>query len=759
VTYEYRAPERLEDDWESGVLTPPDEIRDELSADVAAVLEASSGGGTVPVQGRVSDYKSWLAASAALEASDAGDEVTVFAPQRANRESAVFKLREFGADLIEHPGRLDLCVWEPWRENVGRVDRSTCESIGCPYYVDSDADVADRTDEALSQHALESGGSVDLGTEDMRRLGEERDFCPAQLYLRARRLDHTDGAVNVATYAKAFTDAVVSEDDPLDSDLLLLDEAHTVAAEPDLVREDVDPRAVASNVASLLEYLDGVAEGWANRHTRELALLEQSVEGWAMRSETEHVEPGGAVAGETLSLSDCFDAVDTVESRLRQSMRRATRSSDWESVQQRAGPFQTAKSVRSFLSSLVEYREGRADFVHSRYTVRGDDVNKMSFRRRADAAEGEDGPGAGVEPDAVYREWQRRGTHPAVAERWGTVLDHYIEEAYQGRRVVAAGGRAGVPMEPLERLKEIAGTDNAVCLSATHNDLSDPTRPADRLRETRHELVTAPLLLRSEGSAREDYDGSESVSPATPWFRSLVEAAADESGDTLAAVPINLTNAQLWEGMPVETLETEDGAVSGVVPNSRGSIGEKGLEEAPVDTVLCGVQAQSPANTARRLVSWWDMIAPRADGPGEVLDTSWRLLAQHVVSGTIQAGGRFRWDATNLLFERPSLVRLAGFECREATPDDGGFAGALARLHAEADREWADRRAAARAAKTARYLAGADRKTPSTRQMQTEYARIYDTDEKTARRALAEALDRGELAAEAADGGRRYKPT
>lgn len=736
MVYEYSAPQALEDDWLDGRKTPPEEMREELSEHIDSVVAAAeSSTRLMPVEGRVSDYKSWLAAASAERLSSEGFEVTMFSPQRENRRSAVEKLRLFGADFVEHPGRLDLCIWEPWRENVGHVDKTTCSSIGCPFHLSNEEDVAERSADGLSAHRMMSGGT-ELDAEAMRDIGsrEREDFCPAQLHLEVRGSSALDGAVNAATYAKAFEDAAVSPDDPLDSDVLLLDEAHTVAAEPDVVTDTLEPESLLGSLSTLVERLGGSAERWAERAVRDVEGLRQAMQHWLEASTEGHADPDDIFRGETVTLADSFEVLERIEGRLLQTMNRATARADWETANDRAEPHKAVRAVRAFLSNVKAYRDGDADFVHSLYDEKGETVNEMAFRAVDPSVDTTEG----TTPGAVYREWSEAGTHPAIADRWGPLLDRHIESLWEGRAVLTGPDRAipGAPVRPVDRLEEIAGAETTVTLSATHNELSDPTRDPERLRPTRHRLLTAPVFLRASGPDREDYDGSRSVSPETPWFRDMVAEAKRESGDSLAAVPINFRNRDKWASMPVESVDVDGETVHGVVPHSRGSIGAKGLEELAVDTVLCGVQVQSPAPTARRLLQWWEMLAPRRDDPAEVLAESWRLLAQHAVSGTIQAGGRFDWGATNLVFERPGLLRLAGFECEPATPDSPGFAGAFCRLHEDTDGEWSDRRDAARAAKSVGYLEDADRKAASAPQAVKTMREWYGMDEQRARRAV-----------------------
>jgi len=747
MTYRYSAPERLEEDYRSGFRTPYEDIAEELAPDIENLVGMiGAGAPLVPVEGRVSDYKSFLASATAARLVDNGVSVVMFAPQTANRETLVERVRGFGSDLIEHPGRIDLCIWDQWRENIGKVDQSTCEQNGCVYYLDSAEDIADRSEDAASVHTMRAGG-IDLDAETLRGLGEEQGFCPAQLYRHTRSMAWTDDAVGLATYAKAFKDAAVSGDNPLTCDVALLDEAHTVAANMDMVVHSVDPDALSGAFSVLDEALNGVSERWARRARTEVEGLRSAVEHWLDRSEEEHVSPESVFAGATVSLSDGFDVLETISSRAMQSMRRHTRRGDWDRAAEAEKPHAAAGAVREFLSRIKSYRDGDADFVHSRYQENGERINEIAFRSVVDPGSG------GTTPLEVYRAWEERGTHPAIADRWGPLLDRYIESLWDGRSMQYAGDQPGAPMTPMNRLREIAGADTLITLSATHNGLSDPTRDPDRPRPTRHRLLCAPVNLRARGSGREDYDGKTAVTPETPWFRTMFAEAVRESGDTVAAVPINYSNASSWADMPV--IRLGDGSGYGLVPNSKGAIGEKELESMAIDTVACGVQVQSPAPTARMLVQWWEMLAPRREDPVSVLETSWRLLAQHAVSGTIQAGGRFDWDAVNLVFERPGLVELAGFECETATAASPGFAGAFCRAYEEVHGSWSDRRCGARAARVVRYLDRTDGRTPSPTQTVNEFARIYGTDEDSARDAVRLAIEDGPVGVRETERGTR----
>jgi hypothetical protein len=193
----------------------------------------------------------------------------------------------------------------------------------------------------------------------------------------------------------------------------------------------------------------------------------------------------------------------------------------------------------------------------------------------------------------------------------------------------------------------------------------------------------------------------------------------------------------------------------GLVPNTRAAIGEKGLEDLPIDAVLCGVQVQSPADTARRLVALWELLAPEHEDPKTALDRSWRLLAQHAVSGTIQAGGRFRSEATNIVFEHPGLIDLAGFEYEELSPSMGGFAGAFAELFERVRSNHTKETGAVSAARVVDYLKRSASKSPTRKQYVSKFVEMYNASEDEATLAFKAAVEQGRLEYTA---GRLRKP-
>jgi hypothetical protein len=372
-------------------------------------------------------------------------------------------------------------------------------------------------------------------------------------------------------------------------------------------------------------------------------------------------------------------------------------------------------------------------------------TNDIAFRSVADRQ-------TAVSPSDVYAAWCEHGTHPAIEARWGGLLEHHLEAVWNGRRTVPGGDREtmGAATAPLERLREAAGANTLVGYSATHNELSDRARRPTEERTTAHDLVTAPLYLRARGDLAGRFHGRRAVSPETPWFRDLVAAAKEASNARLAAVPINSTAAADWDEMPVEALTIPDGSggtttTPGLVPHSRAAIGEKNLESLDIDAVLCGVQVQSPARTARRLIAYWELLAPRASDAVEALSQGWRLLAQHALAGTIQAAGRFRVSATNVIFERPGLVELAGYEYSPLSRATGGFPGALAERFGTTEERFRRSRDAVRAKRIVGYLRDHESKEPTRKQYLSKFAEVYDATEAQATEAFVTAKERGEL--------------
>jgi len=385
------------------------------------------------------------------------------------------------------------------------------------------------------------------------------------------------------------------------------------------------------------------------------------------------------------------------------------------------------------------------DFVHLHSETRGEDIHETQFRRVKSLI-------VGSTPNEVFEVWKNRGTHPTINDRWGGLLDHYIQAVWEGRAVFAGGNAVvlGALETPLDTIRSVTGANTVVGFSATHNETSDPSRSPDQLRTTAHDIAAAPLQLRSPGDQRSDYHGKTAVDGQTPWFRSIVESAKAETGDQLAAVPINASNKNKWKGMPIEAFEVPDGKGSttttdGLVPHSRAAIGAKDLESLPIDAVICGVQVQSPADTAKRLISFWELLAPEHDDPTEVLEKSWRLLAQHTVSGTIQAAGRFRTEAVNIVFERPELLELAGFECEDLSPDMDGFAGSFARIFRDVAAAHKREKDAVRATKVVRYLEENPSKAPTQDQFLSSFCEMYQADVSEATEAFRTAVDAGRI--------------
>ena|GEM_PF-3815244 len=721
----------------------PNTMRDALEDDVAQLVEHHEGEtDLVAVQGPISSMKTWFLTCAAGAFLDRGCRVVALVPQRVNRRDLIGRLETFGVPYVEHPGRADLCTWESWLETVGRVDERTCSTNGCRLYPeDRDEDLHRLAEQALSKHKLETGGPVQFDEETAKDLagGLDKPVCPHYLLEAVAEIVPNSEAVRIATYAKAFED--IDADKRLAADVALLDEGHTVAADVGRATTTVDLPAIATALRSVYQTLEESADRQAQDAAQDIEPVELALEDWTEASRENTVNPRQIFAESPITLTDAFDALESANSAIMSKLRRAVRSGDQERVWRLGEIYGRLRDVTMFLSRVQSYVEGDLDFVHTRYEVRGETTNETEFRRVAtrDPAS---------TPREVYQAWCEEGTHPAITARWGDLLDSHIEAVWSGRNVLPGGDHAipGAPPSPLTQLHSTTGSGTLVGYSATHNEASDPARPHGDLRRTAHRLAVAPLQLRSEGDERTDYHGQTTVDPTTPWFCELVRQVRNETDAQIAAVPINGKNADKWETMPVETLELPDGRggtsfVPGLVPHTRGAIGDKGLEDLPIDAVLCGVQVQGPADTARRLVELWELLAPDHEDPTAALERSWRLLAQHALSGTIQAAGRFRPEATNIVFERPELVELAGFEYELLSQSMGGFAGEFTRAFGKLKADYERRRDAIRATRVVEYLERTPSNSPTRNQYLSKYREMYDATEQEATRAFEAAVE------------------
>lgn len=722
---------------------PPAAMREAFAGDVERVVSHhETGTDLVAVQGPISSMKTWLLTCTAEAFLDRAHRVAILVPQKTNRRSLVDRLEQFEIPYIERPGRRDLCVWDAWQETVGRVDERICSSNGCPLYPDG-RDMEQLAGEALGKYRLGAGASVQLSEETVKGLAAQLEppVCPHYLQEALAEMLGNEGVVRVATYAKAFKSADAGE--WLSADVALIDESHTVATDTSRAVLGVDLSAIVAALAAVYEYLEGSSTKLSYEVVHDIEPLVSALRDWRTASWERPVSPDELFDEAAISLSDAFGDLGRARSEVMAELRRAVSSGRSERANRLGAIDGQLQEVVGFLSRIQSYRDGDLDFVHTRYEARGEAINDVEFRRVADRD-------AASTPREVYEAWCEEGTAPAIEARWGNLLDPYIEAIWLGRTVSPGGDRSvpGAPLPALAELRSITGAETMIGYSATHNDVSDPARPAGDLRRTAHRVVTAPLQLRSDGDERSDYNGRTSVDAATPWFRSLVRRAKNETDTRLAAVPINSKNEAKWEAMPVERLELPDGRggtgrQTGLVPHSRGAIGDKGLEQLSIDAVLCGVQVQSPAETARRVVAFWELLAPEHDDPAEALERGWRLLAQHAVSGTIQAAGRFRTGATNIVFERPGLVELAGFECERLSPSMDGFAGAFARAFAEARERFERRRRPVRAAKVVRYLERTPSKSPTRAQYLSKFSEVHGATEREATRAFEAAVEAG----------------
>lgn len=703
-----------------------------------------SGTDLVAVQGPVSSMKTWLLTCTAEAFMDQTQRVAALVPQKVNRRSLVERLEKFGVPYVEKPARRDLCSWEPWQEMVGRVDEHICSSNGCPMYPDN-RDMEQLAAEALAMHRLEAGDTVQLDKQTVKDLAHqiEQPVCPHYLQEALDEMIENKVAVRVATYAKAFETADTG--DWLSTDVVLMDESHTAATNLERSAIEIDLSTVKTALAAIHEQL----KGGSSKRTREVAhgieSIKFAVYDWEAASWERPITPDELFAEMGFSLSDAFNVLSRADNEIKTELRRAVRSEHSDLADLLSKVDRHLRNVIEFLSYVQSYQDGDLDFIHTRYRAQGEAVNEIAFRRVSNR-------GAGSTPSEIYEAWCEMGTDPAIATRWGDLLDHHIEAVWSGRRVVPGGDRVvpGTPPPPLTELQSITGADTLIGYSATHNEMSDPGRSLGDLRRTSHRLVTAPIQLRSDGDERSDYHGRTSVDAATPWFRKLVHWAKEETDARLAAVPINGSNEAKWGGMPVETLELPEGrdrtsSQVGLVPHSRGAIGDKGLENLSIDAVLCGVQAQSPADTARLVVDLWEFLAPEHDDPATALERGWRILAQHVVSGTIQAAGRFQTNAINIIFERPELIELAGFEYEHLSPSMDGFAGTFATGLEEMRSRFTRQRDGIRAARIVAYLEESSSKAPTRAQYLSKFREVYNGTEQKATQAFEAAVEAGRV--------------
>jgi len=722
----------------------PEAMRRAFSDDIANLVEYHEAEtDLVAVQGPVSSMKTWLLTHTAETFLDHGYRVVVLVPQKINRQRLIDRLGRFDVPYVEHPSRLDLCAWKPWKETVGHVDEQTCSTNGCSKYPD-DQDIERLAEQALGIHRIETGGPVQLDEQTAKDLATKLDqpACPHYLLASMAQLVHNDEAVRVATYAKATEDAAANE--RLGADVALLDESHTIAADVSQMTTGADLPDITAALTAVESLLSDSARQRVQETASDIELLKCELEDWHRTSREQAVDPDRLFSTTSVTLTDAFDILRRADGIIMDEMRRSVRSHQ-DGTERLSNVYSRLRDITAFFSRIQRHRDGDLDFVHTRYEARGESVNEIGFRRVTDRS-------AASNPREVYEAWCEQGTHPAIEERWGGLLDHYIEALWSGRNMVPGGDRdvPGVPLQPLENLRLTTGADTLIGYSATHNEASDPTRPADDLRRTAHRLVTAPIQLRSDGDQRPDYHGQTSVDAATPWFRKLIQMAKERTDSRLAAVPINGTNKAKWEGMPVETIEFQgekDGAEkqAGLVPHSRGAIGDKELENLPIDAVLCGVQVQGPADTARRLVTVWEQLAPAHEDPTAALERGWRLLAQHAVSGTIQAAGRFRTDAVNIIFERPGLIELAGFEHERLSPSMSGFPGEFAQLFESVRRNHQRQREAGRATRVVGYLERQESKAPTKEQYLSKFCEVYDATNSEATQAFEAAAEAGKL--------------
>lgn len=749
----HRLPRSLRGRWDDGRV-PEEDIVEAFEPSVNKILYAHERNTShVSVQGPVSSGKTWLIACAADALKDAGNGVLVLAPQKQNRDDIVKRLSSLDTNVIEHPGEADLCVWDDWKTASGYTDHQACSGNGCPYFPDDFDKMHLQADEALEtvREISQSGASATIDQTDIEQFAESSGgVCPRYFRLALRNQMDTDAFVGVATHAKALVGAAptAGQDDeskkgPFEADVVLVDEAHQVAADTGRVSNAVAPSVVADSLRELVNEVSGSESLETEQHRATAQQLANGLDGWDELSRKESVKIAD-LRDRIPTLPECEESVGHLEEELLWSFKTGQGSEGRDDL---VAAYNASRSAGEFLSLLRNFENGDLDFVHARYEEQGQQVVRLMFRR----VDSQPQPDA-CAPSDVYRAWQDQGTHPAIEKRWDGLLESHIE-SYWTNRGVSPGGDHDTPRpprRPLDALREETGAQMVCTVSATHNEMSDPTRPAHDMRETRHDIVVAEPNLRTDGSGDETVTGSMSVEPSTPWFQEVVEEAQQSTDADLAAVPINSRNAEKWRNLPVRTLPVPDGSgnekdAAGLVPHGRGAVGSKDFEDLPVDAVLCGLQAQPPADTARRVVEWWDLLAARRNDPEAVLAESWRLLAQHLVSGTIQAAGRFRPEATTILFDLPELVELAGYEYETAVHSLDGFAGAFATKFEQRKEEDETRQAVFWAMHTVEWLEQTDSKSPSENQVLSTYVQAYDVTEEEAEDALEAALQAEKL--------------
>ncbi|MXR41243.1 hypothetical protein GRX01_07820 [Halobaculum sp. WSA2] len=739
ITHE--VPQSIRPRWESGEEIPPEEIQDAFDPTVEQLVEAeSSGVDLVPVQGPISSGKSWLLAATARRFQRLGKEVLVLSPQKQNRRELVGRLGSLGADVIECPSNRDLCLWDSWKRSSNRFDHGVCSCNGCPYYPENWDELHEHVLNGLSEH-MDDESPVVLSQRELIELAENGVVgnCPKYLIRAIDGCSEFDHAVRVATHQKALPDSLVGDGGgPFDPDVVLVDEAHSLAADTDVVSQSVDTDEL---VADLNAIADGAkyAEGLESvRYGDSIDDVADALIDWSEESSRKEVSPESLLK-RGVGVDDLDETLTDVEEGLQSWL--GIGSTPDDEVQ---AALDAVGRIREFVALLRSYLEGEHEFVHARYEQQGNDLNWLAFRRLQDGRESSDYSG-----EEVFNHWEKTGTHYAISERWGGFLEEHIKQIWEGYSVsrsekTSASARV---RGPLESLQVTTGADLVCGFSATHNQLSDPKRPVDDPRETAHDIVVVEPNLRTSGKDIQ----TGGASPSREWFQRSVRQAKNESGANLAAVPINKRNSDRWTNLPVEKLRSEDRLgrgteISGLVPHSRNAIGNKDYEELEIDAVLAGVQVQSPADTARRLIDLWYLLAPRYQTPAEALEESWRMLAQAALSGTIQAAGRFCSEAPTVLFDLPGLVELAGYEFEQASTETDGFPGAFTRAFEERRDQLREDRSVDGVKKSVDHVMEHNSKSPTISQTTSMYERAFGGPTKlSAEDALERALDRGEL--------------
>lgn len=423
---DYSRPAALKD----GAEASSQEMRKAFEPWVSRLIEQHNAGvREIAVQGQISSMKSWLLTTTAQACASRGEGVMALAPQRVNRRNLIGRLEFFDAPYLERPSRRDLCAWDAWLESVGRVDERTCSTNGCARYP-RNRDMAEAAAEAIAKHSL-TGSVTRLDEAEVKRLADTFDPPACPHYLLEAIDDHLPNhrAVRVATHAKLLSG---SEPDGADSGVVLVDESHAVGAMTELTLTRVDVPALTATLRTVSSRFAGSAHQRVSRAGHDLEALTVTLEAWEKASHTKPVTPDELLEDIPLTITDAFDAVEETRRILIEQLCRGLESPTDTPPEKTSTEYYRLQEVTDFLSKLVAYRDGDLDFIHTRYTEKGHTENEIAFRAVHDSE-------PAVTPQEIYEAWTEQGTHPAIDNRWGGLLDHHLEAVWRGRELAPGG--------------------------------------------------------------------------------------------------------------------------------------------------------------------------------------------------------------------------------------------------------------------------------------------------------------------------------